>query len=130
MVRVRRGSRLPTSLQEELVKYFVGGATARSAALLTGVNRHTATLFFRKLREVIAQRLDEEAPELLGGEVEIDESYFGGRRKGKRGRGAGGKVPVFGLPGRQGPCGDHPKRRIENPLPDHPGAHKARCRGL
>jgi len=26
-----------------------------------------------------------------------DESYFGGRRKGKRGRGAGGKVPVFGL---------------------------------
>jgi transposase len=85
------------SLQEELVKSFVGGATARSAALLTGVNRHTATLFFRKLREVIAQRLDEEAPELLGGEVEIDESYFGGSRKGKRGRGAGGKVPVFGL---------------------------------
>ena len=48
-------------------------------------------------REVIAQRLSEETPELLGGEVEIDESYFGGRRKGKRGRGAGGKVPVFGL---------------------------------
>lgn len=48
-------------------------------------------------REVIAQRLNEETPELLGGEVEIDESYFGGRRKGKRGRGAGGKVPVFGL---------------------------------
>lgn len=33
----------------------------------------------------------------LGGEIEVDESYFGGRRKGKRGRGAGGKVPVFGL---------------------------------
>jgi transposase len=97
MVTVRRWSRLPTSLQEELIKDFVGGATARSAALLTGVNRHTATLFFRKLREVIAQRLDEEAPELLGGEVEVDESYFGGRRKGKRGRGAGGRVPVFGL---------------------------------
>jgi transposase len=96
MVTVRRRSRLPASLQAQLVKYFVGGATARSAALLTGVNRHTATLFFRKLREVIAQRLNEEAPELRG-EVEIDESYFGGRRKGKRGRGAGGKVPVFGL---------------------------------
>ena len=27
----------------------------------------------------------------------MDESYFGGRRKGKRGRGAAGKVPVFGL---------------------------------
>ena len=35
--------------------------------------------------------------ELLAGEVEADESYFGGRRKGKRGRGAAGKVPVFGL---------------------------------
>jgi transposase len=56
MVTVRRRSRLLASLREELVKYFVGGATARSAALLTGVNRHTATLFFRKLREVIAAR--------------------------------------------------------------------------
>lgn len=33
----------------------------------------------------------------LGGEVEVDESYFGGKRKGKRGRGAVGKVPIFGL---------------------------------
>jgi transposase len=35
--------------------------------------------------------------ELLGGEIEIDKSYFGGVRTGKRGRGASGKVPVFGL---------------------------------
>ena len=33
----------------------------------------------------------------LAGEVEVDESYFGGIRKDKRGRGAAGKVPVFGL---------------------------------
>jgi len=33
----------------------------------------------------------------LRGEVEVDESCFGGKRKGKRGRGARGKVPVFGL---------------------------------
>ena len=31
------------------------------------------------------------------GLVEVDESYFGGVRKGKRGRGAAGKVPVFGI---------------------------------
>ncbi len=31
------------------------------------------------------------------GPIEVEESYFGGRRKGKRGRGTGGKVPVFGL---------------------------------
>jgi transposase len=29
--------------------------------------------------------------------VEADESYFGGVRKGKRGRGAAGKVAAFGL---------------------------------
>jgi len=34
-------------------------------------------------------------PPLGGGEV--GESYFGGHRNGKRGRGAGGKVPVFGI---------------------------------
>ena len=33
----------------------------------------------------------------LAGEVEVDESYFGAARPGKRGRGAGGKIPVFGL---------------------------------
>ena len=39
---------------------------------------------------------------LLGGEVEMDEAYFGGHRKGNRGRGAAGKVPVFGILERQG----------------------------
>jgi transposase len=43
-----------------------------------------------------------DAQKLLGGEVEIDESYFGGKRKGKRGRGAAGKVTVFGLLDRDG----------------------------
>jgi transposase len=38
----------------------------------------------------------------LCGEVEVDESYFGGKRKGKRGRGAAGKVPVFGILEREG----------------------------
>ena len=38
----------------------------------------------------------------LSGEVEVDESYFGGKRKGKRGRGAAGKVPVFGILEREG----------------------------
>jgi transposase len=41
--------------------------------------------------------LEQEAHEVLGGETEVDESYFRGVRKGKRGRGAAGKAPVFGL---------------------------------
>ncbi|AJJ48315.1 putative transposase [Francisella tularensis subsp. novicida] len=39
---------------------------------------------------------------MFAGEIEVDESYFGGTRKGKRGRGADGKVPVFGLLKRNG----------------------------
>ena len=102
MVMVRRRSRLRVSIQTELIKYFCAGVTARSAAELTGINRNSAILFFHKLREVIFENLALEAPELLGGEIEVDESYFGGTRKGRRGRGAAGKVPVFGLLKRNG----------------------------
>jgi len=38
----------------------------------------------------------------LSGHIEVDETYFGGRRKGKRGRGAAGKTPVIGLIQRNG----------------------------
>jgi len=34
--------------------------------------------------------------------VEVDEAYFGGRKKGKRGRGADGKIAVVGLKSREG----------------------------
>ena len=91
----RRRSRLPLGTQVRLLEHFVVGTPARMAAELVGVNRHTATLFFHKLREIIAEHIAGEAQ--LDGEVELDESYFGGRRKGKKGRGAGGKVIVFGL---------------------------------
>jgi len=36
------------------------------------------------------------------GEVEADDSYFGGTRKGKKRRGTAGKVPVFGFLKRNG----------------------------
>ena len=49
----------------------------------------------------LAEMADEEKRPLLG-ELELDESYFGGRRKGKRGRGAAGKVAVFGILERDG----------------------------
>ena len=32
---------------------------------------------------------------VFSGKIEVEESYFGGKRKGKRGRGAARKVPVF-----------------------------------
>jgi len=59
-------------------------------------------LFYRKIREVISYHLALEADEVFDGQIELDESYFGGHRKGKRGRSAAGKVAVFGLLKRQG----------------------------
>ena len=44
----------------------------------------------------MAEYCESESP--LQGEIEVDESYFGAKRiKGKRGRGAAGKTPVFGI---------------------------------
>lgn len=46
--------------------------------------------------------LDQECMEPLDGDLELDETMFGGRRKGKRGWGASGKVIVFGILQRNG----------------------------
>ena len=92
-----RKSRLSKYKQGRLVEHFVAGTTARTAASLCGVNRKTAALYFLRLREIIAYELEAGTNNMFGGEVEVDESYFGGRRKGKRGRGAAGKIPVFGI---------------------------------
>lgn len=66
-----------------LVKLFELEVTARQAAVQTGVSYPTALRFFTTIRRSI---LAEEEPELFRREVELGESYFGGRRKGKRGR--------------------------------------------
>jgi transposase len=95
-----RKSRLSKYKQSRLIELFVAGTTARTAASLVGVNKTTASYYFQRLRQLIYDR--SEHLELLEGEVEADESYFGGSRKGKRGRGAAGKVPVFGLLKRNG----------------------------
>ncbi len=92
-----RKSRLSPYKQDRLSEHFVSGSTARTAASLCGVNRKKAAFYFLRLREIIAYELEAESEAMFGGEIEVDESYFGGRRKGKRGRGAAGKTPVFGL---------------------------------
>ena len=92
-----RRCKLSRNQQEDLLRYFVAEVTARTAADLVGINRQTAILFYHKIRQVILVNLELQAEEMFGGEIELDESYFGGVRKGKRGRGAAGKTVVFGL---------------------------------
>ena len=107
-----RRSRLSPDKQRHLIELFVSGSTARCAAELVGVNFKTASYYFHRLRTLIELATQDETP--FAGEFEVDESYFGGVRKGKRGRGAAGKVPVFGLLKRGG-------RVYEKVIPDTKG---------
>ena len=83
--------------QLRLLEFFVLEVTARSAADILGIQPNTAMLFYKKIRQVISYHVELQAHEVFDGAVELDESYFGGARKGKRGRGATGKVVVFGI---------------------------------
>lgn len=87
--------KLKKSIQKKLLQFFVLEVTARSAADLSGIHPNSAVLFYRKIREVISHHLSLEADTVFDGSVELDESYFGGHRKGKRGCGAADKVAVL-----------------------------------
>lgn len=94
--------KLSKKVQLKLLEFFVAQVTARTASDLLGIQHNSSALFYHKIRLVIEYNLNLEAKELFDGEIELDESYFGGIRKGKRGRGAGGKTAVFGLLKRNG----------------------------
>ena len=89
--------KLSKKTQRKLLEFFIAEVTARTAADLLGIQPNSAALFYRKIRQVIMYHLDQDAIEVFEGQIELDESYFGGVRKGKRGRGAVGKVAVFGM---------------------------------
>ena len=89
--------KLKKSIQRKLLQFFVPEVTARSAADLLGIRPNSAALFYRKIREVIGCYLSLEADAVFDGAVELDENYFGGHHKGKRGREAAGKVAVSGI---------------------------------
>ena len=84
-----------------LLKLFELEVSAHQAAVQSGLSYPTALKAFDLIRYAILTSADD-ADQLLAGEIELDESYFGGRRKGKRGRGAAAKVPVFGILERNG----------------------------
>jgi len=95
-------SRICNKEFREIVKYFSLGIEATKISKLTGKNRNTINSIIKYIRKVIAKHCEQKSP-FTGGEIEIDESYFGSRRiRGIRGRGAKGKRIVFGLIKRKG----------------------------
>jgi transposase-like protein len=94
--RYCKSSKLSERQFRALVKCFSVDLTATQAARMTGLNRNTVNRYLRLIRGRIAARCERESP--FAGTVEVDESYFGARRvRGKRGRGATDKTPVFGI---------------------------------
>ncbi len=94
--------KLSKKRQLRLLEFFTAEVTARTSADLLHIQPNTAALFYHKIRFVIEYYLSLEADDIFDGEIELDESYFGGVRKGKRGRGAAGKTAVFGILKRNG----------------------------
>lgn len=87
---------------KKIMKCFSEDITASSASILLCINRNTINSYYNKFRELLLDY----SLRITGkefGEFELDESYFGAKRiRGKRGRGAAGKTPVFGLLKRDG----------------------------
>ena len=94
-------ARISESKFREILMFFSEDETATKASKYSRINRNTVNRLYYLFRLRIAQMSVAQVPEL--GEFEVDESYFGARRvRGKRGRGAAGKTPVFGILKRDG----------------------------
>ena len=70
------------------------GVSAKELQRQLGVTYKCAWRMGHEIRKYMA-KVDGETP--LGGAVEADETYVGGKRPGKPGRGAAGKTVVFGM---------------------------------
>ena len=93
---------LSKRVQKKLLDFFVLQVTVRSAADILGIRPNSAILIYRKILMVISYHLALAADEVFENSIELNESYFDGHRKGRRGRGAAGKVVVFGILKRNG----------------------------
>lgn len=100
--RYKKGTHISERKFREIIKYFSLDMTATDTSTITGISRVTINRIFDEIRLRIAIENTTDASG-KSGEFELDESYFGAKRvRGKRGRGAAGKTPVFGLLKRNG----------------------------
>lgn len=100
--KYKKRSHISTKKFREIVRYFSLDFTATNTANLTKISRNSVNKIYSQIRQKILL-CDNSEQEKFSGELELDESYFGAKRvRGKRGRGAAGKTPVFGLLKRDG----------------------------
>ena len=94
-------SRISEAKFREILKYFTEDIEASKISNLTKISEVTLCKIFREIRALMSKECEKISK--FSGEIEIDESYFGSKRvRGKRGRGAANKTPVFGMLKRDG----------------------------
>ena len=87
---------------KKIIACFVEDLPAAKTANILQINRNTINSYYNEFRVKIFEHIHN-AREKFSGEVELDDSYFGAKRvRGRRGRGAAGKTPVFGILKRNG----------------------------
>lgn len=89
-------SRLSEVKFRQLLQCFCDDFDTVLTARYVGISREHVTRYFGALRlRIVGLSVCEGK---FSGEIEVDESYFGAKRiRGKRGRGARGKIPVIGV---------------------------------
>ncbi len=95
-------SRTPLQIWFYTIFLFVTtrhGVSGKELQRQLGVTYKTAWRIGQKIRDLMAKA---DGFQMLSGHVEADEAYVGGKRPGKRGRGAAGKTIIMGLKERGG----------------------------
>ncbi len=85
----------------QILYYFYLELSARRTAKELNINYRLVHRNFMKFRKCVLAYSEQQVKK-MNGELELDESYFGGKRKGNRGRGANNKTIVFGILERNG----------------------------
>lgn len=88
--------RLPLRTTAHLLYLFTLGVPSYRARHYTGVSLKTMQRTYMRFREAIYLAAMRELRQ-LDGDLELDETMFGGHRPGKRGWGVAGKRIVFGI---------------------------------
>ena len=101
-MKIRNNKPLSDYSIKKIIRCFSEDIQASKSAKLLEINRNTVNRYYNLFRTCIFLSSNS-STEKASGEFELDESYFGAKRvRGKRGRGAAGKTPVFGLLKRDG----------------------------
>lgn len=91
------GSHISERKFRQIVRFFCLDIEAKKTAELTGISRQSINKIYAAIRQRIVDICSVPIQPTIG-EFELDESYFGAHRvRGIRGRGARGKIIVFGI---------------------------------